>query len=299
MVLSCFVVVLRRAPLHVVQALPGLDAPAAQHAPMTDLSLRVRVRRGPGHACTKHWPCRADNVPPVMGPRHGCWRGGGIRRKAHEVAWTRVSQATRRFPFRATLPLPRNASPSTQRFPFHATFPLPRHARATSSPSRGQRRRPGLASLFLTKDTRSELAIMERVLCICGHRYTASGHRSHWKKAYLRCCDTIFVCEAWLNHHSTTGHNGVKVNTWTKTGSLLGYGLALQRDRMERCHKSEHDRCTECHRIFIYTDKKEHEHSTKHVSYMLVPPLDQEHAGAVATTSTHRTYEPQNASSEQ
>ena len=304
----------------------------------------------------KHQPCQADNVPALRGPRHACWRGGGIRRKAHEVAWTRVSQATRRFPFRATLPLPRNAfpsaqrfpfhatlslprnafpsaqrfpfhatfslprnifpstqrfpfhatfslprnsSPSTQRFPFHATFPLPRHARATSSPSRGQRRRPGLASLFLTKDTRSELAIMERVLCICGHRYTASGHRSHWKKAYLRCCDTIFVCEAWLNHHSTTGHNGVKVNTWTKTGSLLGYGLALQRDRMERCHKSEHDRCTECHRIFIYTDKKEHEHSTKHVSYMLVPPLDQEHAGAVATTSTHRTYEPQNASSEQ
>ena len=80
MVLSCFVVVLRRAPLHVVQALPGLDAPAAQHAPMTDLSLRVRVRRGPGHACTKHWPCQADNVPPLMGPRHACWRGGGIRR---------------------------------------------------------------------------------------------------------------------------------------------------------------------------------------------------------------------------
>ena len=128
MVLSCFVVVLRRAPLHVVQALPGLDAPAAQHAPMTDLSLRVRVRRGPGHACTKHWPCRADNVPPVMGPRHGCWRGGGIRRKAHEVAWTRISQATQRFPFHATLSLPRNASPSTQRFPFHATLSLPRNA---------------------------------------------------------------------------------------------------------------------------------------------------------------------------
>ena len=75
----------------------------------------------------KHQPCQADNVPALRGPRHACWRGGGIRRKAHEVAWTRVSQATRRFPFRATLPLPRNAFPSAQRFPFHATFSLPRN----------------------------------------------------------------------------------------------------------------------------------------------------------------------------
>ena len=131
MVLSCFVVVFRRAPLHVVQALPGLDAPAPQHAPMTELTLRVRVRRGPGHACTKHWPCRADNVPPVMGPRHGCWRGGGIRRKAHEVAWTRISQATQHFPFHATLSLPRNAFPSTQHFPFRATPTQPQAPRAT------------------------------------------------------------------------------------------------------------------------------------------------------------------------
>ena len=76
----------------------------------------------------KHQPCQADNVPALRGPRHACWRGGGIRRKAHEVAWTRVSQATRRFPFRATLPLPRNAFPSAQRFPFHATLSLPRNA---------------------------------------------------------------------------------------------------------------------------------------------------------------------------
>ncbi|OAQ58025.1 hypothetical protein VFPFJ_11694 [Purpureocillium lilacinum] len=61
---------------------------------------------------------------------------------------------------------------------------------------------------------------------------------------------------------------------------------------MKRHHKSEHYRCTECDRIFISTGKKEHEHSTKHVSYMLVPSLDREHAGAAAAASTQRTYEP-------
>ena len=89
---------------------------------------------------------------------------------------------------------------------------------------------------------------MERVLCICGHRYTGSGHRSHRKKAHVRCCETIFVGEAWLKHHNTTGHNGEKVSTWTKRPARyrekveceLGCGLALQRDRMKRHHKSEH-----------------------------------------------------------
>ena len=141
---------------------------------------------------------------------------------------------------------------------------------------------------------------MERVLCICGHRYTASGHRSHRKKAHVRCCETIFVGEAWLKHHNTTGHNGEKVSTWTKRPARyrekveceLGCGLALQRDRMKRHHKSEHYRCTECDRIFISTGKKEHEHSTKHVSYMLFPSLDREHAGAAAAASTQRTHEP-------
>ena len=141
---------------------------------------------------------------------------------------------------------------------------------------------------------------MERVLCICGHRYTASGHRSHRKKAHVRCCETIFVGEAWLKHHNTTGHNGEKVSTWTKRPARyrekveceLGCGLALQRDRMKRHHKSEYYRCTECDRIFISTGKKEHEHSTKHVSYMLFPSLDREHAGAAAAASTQRTHEP-------
>ena len=80
----------------------------------------------------KHQPCQADNVLPLMGPRHACWRGGGIRRKAHEVAWTRISQATQRFPFHATFSLPRNASPSTQHFPFRATPTQPQAPRATS-----------------------------------------------------------------------------------------------------------------------------------------------------------------------
>ena len=116
----------------------------------------------------------------------------------------------------------------------------------------------------------------------------------------VRYCETIFVGEAWLKHHNTTGHNGEKVSTWTKRPARyrekveceLGCGLALQRDRMKRHHKSEYYRCTECDRIFISTGKKEHEHSTKHVSYMLVPSLDREHADAVVGTSTQRTHEP-------
>ena len=64
--------------------------------------------------------------------------------------------------------LNRRLSPAeAQRSPFHATLI---QAHVLSSPSRDQRRRPGLASLFLTKDTRWELVVMERVLCICGQR---------------------------------------------------------------------------------------------------------------------------------
>ena len=141
---------------------------------------------------------------------------------------------------------------------------------------------------------------MERVLCICGHRYTGSGHRSHRKKAHVRCCETIFVGEAWLKHRNTTGHNGEKVSTWTKrlasycerVECKLGCGSTLQRDRLKRHHESKHYRCTDCDRILISTGKKEHERSTKHASYMVVPSLDREQLGAVMGTSTQKTDEP-------
>ena len=91
----------------------------------------------------KHQSCQADNVLPLMGPRHACWRGGGIRRTTQALyhplklrghsprrtKWLGPATTTQRnaFPSCATFSLPRNIFPSTQRSPFHATY-LPRNA---------------------------------------------------------------------------------------------------------------------------------------------------------------------------
>src|SRR5690625_3350015 len=91
----------------------------------------------------KHQSCQADNVLPLMGPRHACWRGGGIRRTTQALyhplklrghiprrtKWLGPATTTQRnaFPSCATFSLPRNIFPSTHRAPFHATY-LPRNA---------------------------------------------------------------------------------------------------------------------------------------------------------------------------
>ena len=154
----------------------------------------------------------------------------------------------------ATFSLPRNAFPSTQHFPCRATLPLPRNI--FPSAPRPRNLKP-LARPATPSRTCESLPDQGYEIGTCYHGTRAlhlwAPLHSKWPQkssedGTVRYCETIFVGEAWLKHHNTTGHNGEKVSTWTKRPARyrekveceLGCGLALQRDRMKRHHKSEH-----------------------------------------------------------
>jgi len=135
----------------------------------------------------------------------------------------------------ATFSLPRNASPSA---------PRPRNLKPLARPATPSRTCESLPDQGYDIGT-----------CYYGTRalHLWAPLHSKWPQkssedGTVRYCETIFVGEAWLKHHNTTGHNGEKVSTWTKRPARyrekveceLGCGLALQRDRMKRHHKSEH-----------------------------------------------------------